>query len=335
MTATMTEPAVNAIVTVPPYASFVEEVAAHPIVSGLRLNTVMPVKGELRGVLERLAAAARGKTLYVDLKGRQLRVVGAAIPPFTELRVSHRVRLDTPADAWLADGRERARVVAVDGDRLILEDGPRRLVGPGESINIPSRSLEVEGTLTDSDRAYIAAARDLGLHDIMLSFVERPEDVEEVRALDPRARVVCKIESARGLAFAAAHGARLGRLMAARGDLYVEVGAPHEIVAATRAIVAADPGAIVASRLFPSLARGPVPEAQDISDAALLLELGYRTFMLGDEVCLRRDSAVAALNLLEAVAAAARPAAATRAPRRASAELRRPACGTYSRADGE
>ena len=35
---------VRAIVTAPPYASFLDEVAAHPLVCGLRLNTVMPVR---------------------------------------------------------------------------------------------------------------------------------------------------------------------------------------------------------------------------------------------------------------------------------------------------
>jgi pyruvate kinase len=33
-----------------------------------------------------------------------------------------------------------------------------------------------------------------------------------------------------------------------------------------------------------------------------LLSLGYRTFLLGDAVCLREDTLLEALNLLEAVA---------------------------------
>jgi pyruvate kinase len=136
----------------------------------------------------------------------------------------------------------------------------------------------------------------------MLSFVEKPEDAAEVRALLPGAEVVLKIESQRGLHLARVHGAKHGRLMAARGDLYVEVGLPHAIVSAVRDLIRSDPRAIVASRLFPSLARGPVPAATDVGDVAFLLSLGYRTFMLGDEVCLRRDSVIAALNLLEAVA---------------------------------
>lgn len=291
---------VRAIVTVPPYAPFLEELAAHPLVCGLRLNTVMPLAEPPSAVLERLARL--GPPLWVDLKGRQLRVTAAAVPPFTEVRVSHRIRVPVPADAFFHDGREHARVVAVDGDRLILEDGPRRVVGPGESVNVVHPALEIEGTLTETDRAYLEAMREAGLRRVMLSFAERPEDAEEVRALLPGAELLLKVESRRGLAFARAHGASQGHLVAARGDLYVEIGKPHRIVGALRAVIAADPEAVAASRLFPSLARHPVPECAEIADAAFLLALGYRTFLLGDEVCLRRDSVLAALELLRAVA---------------------------------
>jgi hypothetical protein len=291
---------VDAIVTVPPYADFLEEVAAHPLVRGLRLNTVMPLREEPAAVLERLGRL--GSPLWVDLKSRQLRVAEAGIPPFTEVRLSHRIRVRTPVDAWFSDGHERVRVAAVDGDRLILADGPRRLVGPGESVNIVDPGLEIEGTLTPRDREYLQAMGKTGLRRAMLSYAERSSDVEEVQGLLPGAEVVLKIENDAGLAFAREHGASLGRLCAARGDLYVEVGRPHRIVGALRAIVHADPAAIVASRLFDSLADDPVPSAADVGDAAFLMGLGYRSFLLGDAVCLRRDTVLAALNLLEAVA---------------------------------
>lgn len=293
-------PPVRAIVTAPPYGAHVAEVARHPLVCGLRLNTVMPVKGGPREALWRLKDL--GRPLWVDLKGRQLRVAGAAVPPYTEVRLSHPIRLECPADAYFSDGRERVRVVAAEGDRLILEDGPRRLVGPGESVNIVHGSLEVEGTLTETDRAYLEAMAEAGLNKVMLSYAERPEDAEEVRRLLPGAEVVLKIESRRGLLYAARHGAAHGHLMAARGDLYVEVARPHHLPQALRAVIAADPGALVGSRLFESLALSPVPSCADLCDAAFLLELGYRTFLLGDALCLRRDPVVEALNLLEALA---------------------------------
>jgi pyruvate kinase len=73
-------------------------------------------------------------------------------------------------------------------------------------------------------------------------------------------------------------------------------------VHALQEIIAADPEAVVASRLLDSLAYNAVPTSADIGDVAFLLSLGYRTFMLGDAVCLQRDSVLEALNLLEAIA---------------------------------
>lgn len=291
---------VRAIVTTPPYATFLDDVAGHPLVCGFRLNTVMPLRDGPAEALKRLQAF--GQPVWVDLKGRQLRVVGAAIPPYTEVHLSHRIQVKTPVDAFFSDGNECVRVAAVDGDRLILEDGPRRLIGPGESVNIVHPTLEIEGTLTETDRAYLAAMQELGLWHVMLSFVERPEDVEEVRRLLPDAEIIAKIESRRGLAYAHQHGATQGRLMAARGDLYVEMLQPHLVVGALRDIIAADSQAVVASRIFESLAYQPVPVSADIGDVSFLLSLGYRTFMLGDTICLRRDSVLEALNLLAAVA---------------------------------
>ncbi|MBN1967190.1 MAG: hypothetical protein JW910_21230, partial [Anaerolineae bacterium] len=109
---------VRAILTAPPYAPYLDEAARHPLVCGLRLNTVMPLCEEPAEALERLAAY--GQPLWVDLKGRQLRVVGAAIPPYTEVHLSHPISVETPVDAYFSDGTERVRVAAVDGNRLIL-----------------------------------------------------------------------------------------------------------------------------------------------------------------------------------------------------------------------
>lgn len=290
---------VRAIVTAPPYATFLDEVAKHPLVCGLRLNTVMPLRGGPTEALKRLQAF--DLPLWVDLKGRQLRVVGAAIPPYTEVRLSHRIRVDTPVDAFFSNGTECVRVVAVEGDRLILEDGPRRLIGPGESVNIVHPSLEIEGTLTETDRAYLAAMVEMGLRCVMISYVESPSDVDEVRRLLPGAEIMLKIETQRGLDYARTHGASRGRLVAGRGDLYVEVVRPHRIIGALRDIITADPEAVAASRVFDSLAHQPVPVSADIGDVAFLLSLGYRTFMLGDVVCLRRDTVLEVLNLLEAI----------------------------------
>ncbi|PKO13655.1 MAG: hypothetical protein CVU39_17655 [Chloroflexi bacterium HGW-Chloroflexi-10] len=290
---------IDAIVTIPPYADFIGEVAAHPLVSGLRLNTVMPLRESHTEVLQRLSRF--GKPVWIDLKGRQLRVVQTAIPPFTEVLLSHSIRVPTPVDAFFSDGNEAARILAVDGKRIILEDSPHRLIGPGESVNIIHPQLEIEGTLTETDLSYLKAMRSTGLCKVMLSFVESPADIMELKSILPDAEILLKIESLKGVSFARKHKNSLGRLMAARGDLYVEVVRPHRIVGALRDIIQADPRAIVASRIFDSLAASPIPYAADIGDVAFLLSIGYRTFMLGDTTCMRRETVLEALNLLDSV----------------------------------
>jgi pyruvate kinase len=292
--------AVSAIVTIPPYASFIEKLVEHPLVGGLRLNTVMPLKEDICTVLARLNGF--GKTLWVDLKGRQLRVTKPAIPPYTEIILSHRIRVDTPAVAYFSDGREAYTVAAVDENRLIMEAGPQRLIGPGESLNIAHPSLQIEGTLTETDKAYLSAMASLNMRHIMLSYVQQPSDADEVKTLLPTAILALKIESQAGLRFARYHQNAQGRLVAARGDLFVEVPQPHQIARAVRDIIHCDANAIVASRLFDSLAQSPIPSSADITDVAYLLNLGYRTFMLGDTICFRYDSIITALNLIDALA---------------------------------
>ncbi len=291
---------INVVVTVPPYAAYIAEVAEHPLVSGLRLNTVMPVHDTHQAILEKLSQFQ--KPIWVDLKGRQLRVVEPAMPPFTEVKISHPIDVDTPVDAYLSDGNERVRIVSVQQNRLILEDEPHRMIVPGESINIIHPSLQIHGTLTEADRSYLKAMRCLGMKQVMLSYVQNGHDVEEVQALLPLAECVLKIEDQRGLRFAREKKAGMGRLMAARGDLYVEVLRPHRMIQALQDIILADPQAWVASRLLDSLAWQYVPSSADISDIAWLIGLGYRTFMLGDAVCMKRDTLIEALNVIKSIA---------------------------------
>ncbi|MBS3122708.1 hypothetical protein J4434_07545 [Candidatus Woesearchaeota archaeon] len=300
---------IGAIVTIPPYAPFIREVARHQIVSGLRLNTVMPIKGPLEDMLKRLddeTKNAGNKELWIDLKCRQLRVKEYWVPPYTEIKISHNIKVETPVTAYFSDGNEQATVVEVDGDRLIMLEGPKRVVGPGESINIVHPSLSIEGFLTETDKRYIESACKVGIHNYMLSFTEMQEDIEALYKLDAEAKTVAKIESQKGMNYVKqVCGENKGvkpRLMAARGDLYVELSKPHEIIDAVETILKKDKDAIVASRLFNSFSHSLEPTCSDISDVDNLLRMGYKTFMLGDDICMRRESLLSALNLFSAMA---------------------------------
>lgn len=291
----------TAIVTVPPYAPFIQEVVRHKIVSGLRLNTVMPVKEPLENLLKRLQDLSEGKKLWIDLKGRQLRTVGYATPPFTDVRISHKISVKTPVTAYFGNGKESATIVGVEENRLIFLEGPKRVVGPGESINIVDPTLVIQGYFTKRDLAYIEASKNIGSHNYMLSFVESEADIAELYRHDDKADIVAKIESINGLDFVENNYKQNCRLMAARGDLYIEVERPHKILEAVEKIIQKDKEAIVASRILSSLAVSAEPSCEDISDVAYLIKTGYKTLMLGDEVCLKRESVIGALNLLEAI----------------------------------
>lgn len=294
----------KAIVTIPPYAPYIKKVARHSAVEGVRLNTVMPIKESLEEMMQRVSKELYGKDFWIDLKCRQIRVTNYASVPYEHLEISHDIKVDTPVTAYFHDGTEEATIARIDGRKIIMLDGPKRVVGPGESINIPHPSLEISGYFTEKDKEYITAAKNSGLHKYMLSYVEQESDITSLLELDDKAEIVAKIESPKGLEFVDSVYPKYKdnvRLMAARGDLYVEVGRPHRILSAVKKIVKANPNAIAASRIFPSLKQNPVPVCSEISDVGYLMEIGYKTAMIGDDVCFNEHSVLSALNLLEAI----------------------------------
>ena len=295
---------ITAITTMPPYAPYLEEVLRHKRVSGIRLNTVMPVKGSYEELLKRIKDSAdkNKKDLWIDLKCRQLRIKSFGVPPFTEIELSHEIDVYTPCKAYFGSRSESATVLEVDKNRLIMQEGPKRVVGPGESVTIVHPTLQVKGYLTDTDKKYIEAGNRVGINNYMLSFVEKAEDISEFRKYNSNANLVAKIESQKGLDYVSNEYAGTPRLMAARGDLFMQLHWPHTVIGALEKILQKDNNAIVASRLFESLSESPEPRCEEISDVDNLLRMGYKNVMFGDEVCLKRDSLVYALNLFSAVA---------------------------------
>ncbi len=290
----------KAIVTLGPYAPFMEDVVKHPIVSGIRLNTVMPLKETKEDALKRLESIVKeeGKELWIDLKCRQLRVKEFCTPPYTEITLSHEIEVYTPTKAYFSDRSESATILEVNGNKLIMQDGPRRVVGPGESVTIPHPTLQIKGDyLTDSDKTYIEAANKVGIHKYMLSFIEKKQDSKGVRKYDAKAESIEKIESEKGLRYLSKEWEGNTRLMAACGDLYMELKWPHEIAEKIEFILSKDKNAIAASRILDSLASRPEPSCEDIGHLDNLLRMGYKTVMFGDEICLEKEKILSALNI--------------------------------------
>jgi hypothetical protein len=278
------------VATLPPYVAHRQAIVDHPGVGALRFNTIMPVGEEKPDVLRSLRDACGTKPLWIDLKGRQLRITQFAYLPFAYVDVSHRLTVDLPARIHFKDG-EAEVVRVVGGNRLILADRPPRVVGAGEPVNILDSSLRIHGFLTEDDKEYVRAARDLGIHRYMLSFVEEDSDIRELMDLDPDAQVLAKIESRRGLAFVRDHydtHRQHVRLMAARDDLYINMGPRKvEMLDALALILREDPEAVVASRVLTSLEEQETVSLADLSDLHLMHRMGFRHVMLSDGLCFR------------------------------------------------
>jgi len=282
------------IASIHPHSTHLEEVASHPLVGGLRFNTIVPSTQSPKETLQKLQAVCGDKPLWIDVKGRQLRVMEYTDLFYAAVRISHPIKVDLPSTVFFKDyvhpGRMmEATITEIEGNRLILTRHPCRPLGKGEALNILDPSLVIEGYLTDQDRAYLEAANELGIPHVMASFFEQWSDKQDILVLHPNARVMAKIESLRGVEFIRTLPAehRLP-LMAALDDLYIQSG-PEFIYPVLAGIQKCCSNmAVAASRILTSL-----EEARSISDVSFqdimtilgLMKMKYRAFMLSDGLC--------------------------------------------------
>lgn len=294
------------IATLPLYPKYRTDVAAHPLVTALRFNTITPLDTSIQAAVDGLLGVANPKPLWLDLKARQLRITQFAYLPESYVTINHRIRVDTPCTVYFRDCTSTLERV-LEGDKLLLTR-PERVVGQGESINILDDSLEVDGFLTEQDCEYVEAFARRDQHRYMLSFVQSRGDCEALWKLDPQAEIIAKIEDRRGLRFVTEEYPampRKPRLMLAADDLYIHMGRDKTaMLSALHHMITADSRAIAASRLFTSLHDPEHDRLNEVSlgDLAylwLLESLGYRTLMLSDEICRLRDVFAAVMMVYE------------------------------------
>ncbi len=141
--------------------------------------------------------------------------------------------------------------------------------------------------MTDKDRADLAAALEENIDWIALSFVQRPEDVVEVKEIAKgRALVMAKIEKPQAVQRIEEIMAVADALMVARGDLGVEM--PLEQVPGiqktlTRLARRLGKPVVVATQMLESMITSPVPTRAEVSDVATAVFEGADAVMLSAE----------------------------------------------------
>lgn len=279
------------IATLPPQAAHAREIANHPSVDEVRLNTGVDTGRTPEEMLDTALFQAGTTPLLVDLKARQLRITKWVDPGWEHVTLNHSIQVNTPCKIFFRD--EMATIVdVVDGNKLVLDEAPEYALGAGQSVNITDPSLIIEGFLTERDREFVKAAKERGLHRYLLSFVEREDDIQELLKLDPKAQIILKIENPKGLEFVRSVYPKYAgkvRLMAARDDLFANIGEnKFAMLDAERLIIRRDPSAIAASRILTSLEKSKNQEVSlsDLKDLEWLCDIGYKNFMLSDTLCL-------------------------------------------------
>jgi len=191
------------------------------------------------------------------------------------------------------------------GDRLLLDDGKIKLTLEKGSADKLETKIEIGGTLsnrkgvslpdtlipvsamTKKDREDLDYALKLGVDWIALSFVQRPEDVAEAKALvRGQAAIMVKLEKPSALDQLDEIVELTDGIMVARGDLGVEMpiqkvpGAQKRIITAARK---AGIPVVVATQMLESMIDTPVPTRAEVSDVATAVYEGADAVMLSAE----------------------------------------------------
>ncbi len=186
----------------------------------------------------------------------------------------------------LDDGKLRLRVTRKRADGLeteVVVGGP---LSDHKGVNVPDVVLPIPA-LTAKDRVDLEFAVQHGANYIGLSFVQRPEDVQEAKELVAgRAWIMVKLEKPQALENLDGILKLTDAVMVARGDLGVELP-PEEVPLAQKRIVrlARQMGkpVVVATQMLESMITAPAPTRAEASDVATAVFDGADAVMLSAE----------------------------------------------------
>jgi pyruvate kinase len=277
-----------------------------------RINMSHADHALMRSLVERIRAVedevGRPIGVLADLQGPKLRI-GRFAEGSAELEIGQHFTLD---DSSEPGNRQRVELPHPEilravrpGDRLLVDDGRLQLraqettgrsidcivvagnrISDRKGVSLPDTELPV-GALTEKDRRDLDAILATGVDWIALSFIQRPEDLAEVRKVARgRAGIMSKIEKPQAVHRLAEIIELSDALMVARGDLGVEM--PLEAVPGiqkqiTRAARRAGKPVVIATQMLESMISSPVPTRAEVSDVATAVFEGADAVMLSAE----------------------------------------------------
>jgi pyruvate kinase len=246
--------------------------------------------------------------VLLDLQGPKLRV-GTFNRDSVVLQAGDEFRLDldsTPGDQQRVNLPHPEILQCIEtGATLLINDGRIRLevieatttftrtrvivggeLSDRKGVNVPGVALPISA-MTPKDKQDLEYGLELGVDWVALSFVQRPEDVDELRErVGDQASIMTKLEKPTAMEHLQAIVDRSDSVMVARGDLGVEM-LPEEVPSVQKRIVRACRRAgkpvIVATQMLESMIETPTPTRAETTDVATAIYDGVDAVMLSGE----------------------------------------------------
>ena len=252
------------------------------------LNSPIAILADLQGPKLRVGTfenkeeeLENGKPFRLDLDPAEGDVTRVCLP-HPEIFAA----LEPGASLLVNDGKIRLKVTECGkdfADCVVVAGGT---ISNRKGVNVPDVMLPL-AALSDKDRADLEFVCELGVDWLALSFVQRPEDVQEARDLcKGRAAILSKIEKPSAVERFNAILAASDGIMVARGDLGVELpvqNVPPIQKRLVRTCRAAAKPVIVATQMLESMIESPMPTRAEVSDVATAIYEGADAIMLSAE----------------------------------------------------
>ena len=184
------------------------------------------------------------------------------------------------------DGRVRLHVVETSPERTHAVVDVAGRLSNRKGVSLPDTEIPIS-SMTPKDRVDLDAALKEGVDWVAISFVQRPEDVLEVKQITQgRALVMAKIEKPQAITRLEEVIEVSDALMVARGDLGVEVplervpGLQKRINRSARRL---GKPVVIATQMLESMILSPLPTRAEVSDVATAVFEGADAVMLSAE----------------------------------------------------
>ncbi|MDR1826199.1 MAG: pyruvate kinase [Rickettsiales bacterium] len=198
----------------------------------------------------------------------------------------------------LNDGRQEFKVVKVDKGKVQTAIVRGGTIKSRRGFNLPNTEIE-RPILTDKDKADLEYALGQDIDYVAVSFVQKPEDISEVRDfITARSakpiKIIAKIERPQALARIEDIIKNTDAIMLARGDLAVEVPF-YEVPAISRRLIKLcrdlNKPIIIATQMLTSMVESEFPTRSEISDVATASYLRADSAMTSEETTIGKHPA--------------------------------------------